>query len=80
MNGLAPHCTNLKVLYIAHNKIKDWSELEKLKDLSKLRNCVFLGNEIYEKFPNKEDARMNVLKILPNLTMVDNVLVTEKDK
>ena len=80
LNGLAPHCTSLKVLYIAHNKIKDWNELEKLKELKSLINVVFLGNEIYDSYPTKEEARIRVLKSLPQSEMVDNVLVTEKDK
>ena len=31
LNGLAPHCKALKVLYIAHNKLKNWSEIDKLQ-------------------------------------------------
>ena len=80
LSGLAPHCTALEVLYIAHNRIKDWNEIEKLKDLPNLKNIVLLGNEIYDKFPTKEDARLNVLTKLPHLEMIDNVLVTESDK
>jgi len=80
LDGLAPHCTALKVLYIAHNKIKDWNELEKIKDLPSLTNCVFLGNEIYDKFPSKEEGRIQVLKRIPKLTMIDNIIVTENDK
>jgi dynein light chain 1 len=59
--GLAPHCTALKVLYIAHNKIRDINELDRIKDLPSLTNCVFLGNDVYDKFPTKEDARLQVL-------------------
>ena len=80
LDGLSPYCQKLKVLYIAHNKIKDWNELEKIKELQSLTNCVFLGNEIYEKFPTKEEGRINVLKKIPSLTMIDNVLVTQKDQ
>lgn len=80
LNGLAPHCSALKVLYIAHNKIKDWNELEKIKELKSLINVVFLGNEIYDSFPTKDEARIRVLKALPQMEMVDNILVTEKDK
>jgi dynein light chain 1 len=59
--GLAPHCTALKVLYIAHNKIRDINELDRIKDLPSLTNCVFLGNDFYDKFPSKEEARLAVL-------------------
>ena len=50
LDGLAPHCKALKVLYMAHNKVKDWNEFEKIKELKNLKNVVFLGNEIYNKF------------------------------
>ncbi len=80
LDGLAPHCTALQVLYIAHNKVKDWNELEKIKELPALTNCVFLGNDMYEKFPTKEEGRMQVLKRIQKLSMVDNVMVTESDK
>jgi len=79
LNGIAPHCSALKVLYIAHNKVKDWNEIEKIKDLPSLNNVVFLGNDIYETFPNKEEARIWVLKTLNRMEMIDNVLVTGKD-
>ena len=80
LDGLAPHCTALTVFYIAHNKIKDINELDKIKDLPALSNCVFLGNEFYEKFPTKEEGRLQVLKKIAKLTMIDNVIVTEVDK
>lgn len=63
--GLAPHCTALKTLYIAHNKIKDINELDRIKDLPLLTNCVFLGNDFYDKYTNKEEARLKVLAKLP---------------
>ncbi len=80
LDGIAPHCTALQVFYIAHNKIKDINELEKIKDLPALNNCVFLGNEFYEKYPTKEEGRLQVLKKLPKMTMIDNVIVTEVDR
>ena len=80
LDGLAPHCQALQVLYIAHNKIKDKNELEKIKDLPNLKNCVFLGNDFYDRFPSKVEARLEVLKTLPHMNMIDNVLVTQEDK
>ncbi len=64
---------------MAHNKVKDWNELDKIKELPQLTNCVFLGNEIYEKFDDKEEGRIEVLRKLPQLSMIDNVLVTARD-
>ena len=80
LDGLFPHCTALEVFYLAHNKVKDWNEIDKLKELPRLTNVVFLGNEIYDKQPNKDEARLQVLRRLPNLSMIDNILVTEGDK
>ena len=80
LDGIAPHCTALNVIYCAHNKIKDWGEIDKIKELPALTNVVFLGNDIYEKMANKEEGRMNVLRKINKLTMIDNILVTEADK
>ena len=80
LDGLSPHCSGLTVLYIAHNKVKDINELDKIKELPNLANCVFLGNEFYDKYPTKEDGRLQVLKKIQKLTMIDNVIVTEVDK
>ena len=79
LDGIAPHCSALKVLYIGHNKIKDWNELDKIKDLPNLTNCIFYGNEMYDKFPSKEEGRLQVLRKIPKLSMIDNILVTESD-
>ncbi len=78
--GLAPHCTTLKVLYMAHNKIKDINELDWIKDLPSLTNCVFLGNDFYDKFPNKDEARLGVLGKVSKLSMIDNIIVTDKER
>ncbi len=80
LDGIAPHCTALTTLYIAHNKIKDWPELEKIKELPNLKNCVFLGNDCYDKFTTKEEARLYVLKKINTLNMIDNIIVTESEK
>jgi dynein light chain 1 len=43
------NCTALEVLYLAHNRIKDWAEVDKLGELKKLNSLVLLGNDIYDK-------------------------------
>ena len=65
---------------MAHNKVKDWNEFEKIKELKNLKNVVFLGNEIYNKFDDPAQGRLEVLKKLPHCTMIDNILVTASDK
>jgi len=47
------------VLYITNNKIKDWNEYEKLKDLPELNTLSCNGNPSHEGL-NKEEARMKV--------------------
>lgn len=64
-------CVVLQHFYIAHNKIKDWAELDKLKDLKTLQFCVFLGNEIYDKAGSDTEARLAVIRKLPQLTSLD---------
>lgn len=41
------NCLVLETLYLAHNKIKEWNEVDKLTDLKKLTTLVLLGNHIY---------------------------------
>ena len=36
-------------LYISNNKIKNWDEIDKLKDLNEIANLNFIGNPIYEQ-------------------------------
>ena len=47
--------------------------------MPKLNNVVFLGNDIYEKYSNK-DARLMVLKKLPKSIMIDNIMVSVSDR
>lgn len=70
LSGLSS-CIVLEHFYIAHNKIKDWAEVDKLKDLKTLAFCVFLGNEIYEKAGSESEARLAVIRKLPQLTSLD---------
>lgn len=57
------------------------STTAKLAALPNLRDVVFVGNPMYEGI-TKEDARIEVLKQLPNLAKVDGSMITpsERDK
>ena len=44
-----------------NNKIKDWNEYEKLKDLPELVNLSCIGNPTHDNIP-KEDAKYKVNK------------------
>jgi Leucine-rich repeat (LRR) protein len=56
LNGLS-NCQVLENFFIAHNRIKDWAEVDKLRDLKSLSNLVLLGNEIAEKEKGSEGIR-----------------------
>lgn len=74
LDGLA--ClTNLTIFYCSHNLIKSFSELDKLKSNEQLRDVVFLGNPMYAEVTSKEEARIEILRHLPNLKKIDGVLV-----
>uniref|UniRef100_A0A6U1PP98 Dynein axonemal light chain 1 n=1 Tax=Fibrocapsa japonica TaxID=94617 RepID=A0A6U1PP98_9STRA len=80
LDGLAS-LTNLTTLYISNNQIKSWSELDKLQALPKLRDVLFVGNPIYENM-SKDDARIEVLRHLPNVAKIDGDMVkpSERDR
>lgn len=82
LDGLQP-CIKLHTLYIGNNRIKNWDEIDKLKDLPDISNVLFvgkqyeilLGNIIYEN--QKEDPKMLVLKRVPTLKNVDGFVIDE---
>ncbi|EAR97252.1 dynein light chain 1, axonemal protein (macronuclear) [Tetrahymena thermophila SB210] len=69
------NCSVLQTLYIGNNRIKNWEELDKLKDLPELENVLFYGNPIYEQV--KEDPKLIVLKKLPTLKNVDGYIIDD---
>jgi dynein light chain 1 len=72
-------CTNLTTLYISNNAIKSWSELDKLAGLTNLRDVLFVGNPIYDDMP-KEQARIEVLKRLPQVAKIDGDMVKPTER
>ena len=69
-------CTKLQTLIISNNKIKDLSEVKKLTLNPALSNCNLTGNPIYEGVV-KSDMRLNILRTVPQLLVLDGELVTE---
>ncbi|VDD75056.1 unnamed protein product [Mesocestoides corti] len=59
----------LRVLYMANNKVKDWSELLRLNDLPSLADLVFVGNPLEEH--NQETFRDDAMKKLPRIKKLD---------
>ena len=79
LDGLAC-CTNLTTLYCSNNAIKSFSELEKLKSNTELKDVLFLGNPMYSEVSSKEEARIEILRYLPDLKKIDGELVTPSEK
>jgi len=74
LDGLA--ClTNLSTLYCSHNLIKSFAELDKLKANTELRDVLFIGNPMYSEVSGKEEARIEILRRLPNLKKIDGEFV-----
>ncbi|EED90787.1 leucine-rich repeat protein [Thalassiosira pseudonana CCMP1335] len=74
LDGLA--CvTGLTTLYCSNNLIKSFSELDKLKANEQLRDVLFIGNPMYSEVATKEEARIEILRHLPNLKKIDGEFV-----
>ena len=51
---------------MSNNGIKNWSEIDKLRDLPKIQNVLFIGNPIYLKGGDMEPM-MEVLRRVDTL-------------
>lgn len=69
-------CKQLTELYIRKNKIENLSEIHYLKNLTRLRNLWLADNPCAEG----RNYRATVLRTLPNLQKLDNVVVSEEEK
>jgi hypothetical protein len=69
------YCKNLQELYLRDNKVSDLSQLMHLQDLPNLKKLWLSGNPCSEA----ANYRMIVLRILPNLEMLDNIPVTNEE-
>ncbi|XP_059179099.1 uncharacterized protein LOC131958228 [Physella acuta] len=69
------HCYNLQELYVRTNNIQRLSDIHYLKNLKKLRSLWLSENPC----ANEENYRMTVLKTLPTLQKLDNIVVTEEE-
>nr|XP_022316555.1 protein C21orf2-like [Crassostrea virginica] len=69
-------CKQLTELYIRKNKIETLSEIYYLKNLSRLRNLWLADNPCAER----KNYRATVLRTLPTLQKLDNVVVTDEDR
>ena len=76
LDGLS-QCRKLRTLYISHNKIKKWEEVEKLSDNPRLEKVTLANNPVYKvaeviKFKNFENPKISVLSRIPWLKSLDN--------
>merc|ERR1712216_504296 len=72
---------NLQVLYMSNNKIDKWPEVERLKDLPKLRDLLMKGNPLERKHDEEgNNWRVEVLKRLPNLKTLDGTLIDDDER
>ena len=62
-------------MFIGNNKIKNWDEIDKLKDLPEIANVLFVGNPIYDNV--KEEPKLLVLKRVPTLKNVDGTIIDD---
>ena len=65
----------MTTLYISKNKIKNWDEIDKLKDLNEIANLNFIGNPIYEQA--KEEPLIIFLKKIVILKNIDVRIIDE---
>mmetsp|Transcript_39526 Transcript_39526/g.58076 ORF Transcript_39526/g.58076 Transcript_39526/m.58076 type:complete len:195 (+) Transcript_39526:96-680(+) len=75
-------CPKLRVLYMAHNKIKDWAEIAKLRSLANLEDILLVGNPIYsdDSIADAAAARIRVIQCIPHIQKIDGILVTPMEQ
>jgi Leucine-rich repeat (LRR) protein len=56
---------NLTTFFMSNNQIKSFSDLDALATLDNLKCVLFIGNPMYDKAANKDEARLRVLARLP---------------
>ena len=72
---------NLEVLYLSNCKVASWSEVERLKELPKLRDLLLAKNPIHLEYGADEARwRIEVIKRLPNLKILDGELIGDDER
>ena len=79
LDGLS-NMQNLEVLYMSNNKIGDWKEIERLAELSSLREILMIGNPLQRKHDEEGNWRTEVIKRLPNIKTIDAVMVDDDER
>lgn len=62
----------LEVFYVGNNMVKDFTEINKLSSMPKLRDLLFVGNPSVEDM-DPSNYRRDVTRRLPQLKILDGV-------
>lgn len=65
----------LRVLYMSNNLVKEWSEFNRLQELTQLEDLLFIGNPICENLGEDVSWRTECIKRLPFLKKLDGETV-----
>lgn len=65
----------LRVLYMSNNLVKEWSEFNRLQELTQLEDLLFIGNPICENLGEDVSWRSECIKRLPFLKKLDGETV-----
>ena len=79
LDGLSS-CSSLTTLYLANNRISDWGEVEKLAALPALVDLLLVGNPIIEREPDMATARAMVVKRVPQIIKLDNIVIKPEER
>jgi len=71
---------NLTVFYASNNKIDKWAEVERLQTLPKLREINLVNNPIYQKADAEGNWRIEVIKRLDKLKVLDGALIEDEER
>jgi len=71
---------NLTVLYASNNKIDKWAEVERLQSLPKLRDLNLVNNPIYQKQEAEGNWRIEIIKRLDKLKVLDGSLIEDEER
>ncbi|KAH7829686.1 dynein light chain [Monocercomonoides exilis] len=66
-------CKRLQCLYMSHNNITSWGEIDKLAELPELNDVSFIGNPIETSSP--ATYKDDLLKRLPGVKKLDGALI-----
>ncbi|XP_071869647.1 dynein axonemal light chain 1 [Bombus fervidus] len=70
---------NLRVVYMSNNLVREWTEFNKLQELTNLQDLVFVGNPLYESL-EVENWRLEVARRLPTLEKLDGELIIRAEE